>query len=145
MQALCQNGEGLAGDFELSSFWLKDTFDRASEDDQTSVFDYIDDEWFEYSYSNIQKVAENDYYSGDGSVEYKVAYITVELNLLHALVNGNKRTSLLVLFALLHFNDLRDAIDKDWEVYYQAAKKIATGGNAKREESIADLCQLLKQ
>lgn len=143
IKGLCLSDEEV--EFKSLVKWLKSIFSSPKTDsDQTSVFDYIDDAWFDYVYSNIEKVATSDYHAGDDTVEHKIAYICVNLNLLHGLPNANKRTSLLALFILLGFNGLHEALNADWEIYYDIAKEIASKGNEKRDDSIIKLRELLK-
>ena len=106
--------------------------------DKTTVFDFIDNDWFDYVFSNIEKVAKSDLYKGDGTIEYRIAYICVEINLLHKLPNGNKRTSILVLWILLFLNfNIEDKILKIKENdLYNIAKKIASEGTINREQNI---------
>ena len=113
--------------------------------DETLVFDYIDEHWIEYIYSEIEKVAKSDLFNGDGSIEHKIAYITININLLHKLENANKRSSLLTFFILMLYNHKNSKLySKDWEHYYEFAKKIAREGVEKREQNIIELREFLK-
>lgn len=112
---------------------------RRDPDDTTTVFDFIDDFWFEYVYSNIEKVAKSDLYKGDGTVEYKIAYICTEINLLHQLPNGNKRSSILVLWILVFLN-CEDKVTKlNPDRLYNLAKVIAREGTQHRQRNIKRL------
>ena len=127
---------------ENNSIWSK--FFTIDPYDNTSVFDFIDDNWIDYTYSNIQNVILSDLYKGDGSIEYRIAYIAVNLCLLHSLPNGNKRTALLVMFLLLVHNGLDKPLGLDFTIYYDFVKKVATEGVDGRVENIEELTDILK-
>ncbi|MYE37928.1 MAG: hypothetical protein F4X82_00175 [Candidatus Spechtbacteria bacterium SB0662_bin_43] len=127
-------------------------FNKEDPYDKTTVFDFIDNHWIDYTYSNIEKVIRSDLYKGDGTIEYRIAYICVELNLLHALPNGNKRTSIFVMWILLFLNFSSNTANNigniltnmDSEYIYNFAKHIASEGAKSRERNIQDLTQYLK-
>ncbi len=124
---------------------MKEIFGTEDDNDKTLVFDYINEEWFEYVYSNIEKVYKSNLYAGDGSVLYKIAFICIDINLLHRLPNGNKRSSLLVLFILLMDRMGRDfPFSLDWKYMYTFSKKVAEKGNKNREENIEELRKYLE-
>ena len=124
---------------------LRVAFGTRDPHDKTLVFDYIDEHWIEYIYSEIEKVAKSDLFNGDGSIEHRIAYITININLLHKLANANKRSSLLTFFILMLYNHKDSKLySKDWEYYYEFAKKIAVEGVEKMEQNIIELREFLK-
>ena len=76
---ICEQGDG----------FIKNYFGEKDENDKTLVFDYINDNWFNYIFENIKKIADNSYLT-DQTIEYKISYICVEINLLHKLTNAKK-------------------------------------------------------
>ena len=122
---------------------IKSIIGEVDKDDKTNVFDIIDEHpyWFDYVFSNIEKVG-SDLYNGDGSIEHRIAYVCVELNILHTLPNANKRTSLLCLYILCEINNIDIVHDKD--CLYDFALRVADKGNTSRMEHIEELREYLK-
>ena len=124
---------------------LQRIFNSRDKDDKTVVFDYVDDYWFDSIHSDMAKVSGSSLYDGDGTIEYKIAYICIDINLLHRFPNGNKRSSLLALFVLLHWNYQRHTIIRlDWNKLYDMAKKISKEGAEGREKNIDALKECLQ-
>ncbi len=111
--------------------------------DKTSVFDYVDDDWYEYIYGEIKKVFTSSYLS-EKSDAYKSAYLTVEICLRHKFFDGNKRSSLLALTSILFFTNIEVIRRINPSYLYGFIKQVASDGNKKREENINKLAEYLE-
>ncbi len=100
----------------------------------------VDQNWIDRVHQEMAALSHNEYFE-DGSAEYKIAYLAVNLTLLHIFADGNKRTGLLTLACMLTYNNMEGALAVSSETYFSTFKKIADDGTAGREENI----QLLKK
>lgn len=133
IQELCKKENFMAG-----------IFSRQDEHDKTIVFDYINEKWYQYIYECMRNAGENDYFE-DQSPAYKISYCCVEINLRHALVNANKRSSLLAFFILIIYNFWEKFFNLDWDFLYSFAKETAKGGEKERKQNIQKLKNYLLQ
>ncbi len=122
--------------------FLMRIFDKG--DDETNVFDYINDDWYEYTYGEIEKTFISSYFN-EKSDTYKSAYFTVEICLRHKFFNGNKRSALLTLLAFLYFTDKKILIKIYSNYLHKFIKKVAEEGNENRDKNIDELTKYLDE
>ena len=116
---------------------------EGDEYDNTNAFDFIDDEWFDEMYSKVELILRGSWYVGDGSFEHRVASVMVAINVGHMLQNGNKRSSILVLFVLCLLNGSA-LLDCSKDAILDLAKNVAKAGNDKKEDSVSMVREFLK-
>ena len=122
---------------------LSSYFSSRDEYDQTNVYDFIDDRWYELMEKNMQMVFLNSWHDGDGSFEHRLAVVAMDIILKHDLENGNKRSATLVLVLLSSFNhQTYDMTTEEWD---ELIVEITASGNDNRDESIKRLRDVLKE
>ena len=105
---------------------------------------YIDEDWYDKIHSKIENVLSSDLYKGDGTLEHRIAYISVDINLRHEFTDGNKRSSLFVLLFLSIINDIDPNIMHEENGLYNFTKKVAREGGENRDKNIIMLREMLK-
>lgn len=122
--------------------------EEAEDHGLADFFGFVDDEILENLYSQVERCLYSGYSEEKwNSLEHGIAYVAVTVILNHSLIDGNKRSGILAMLTLLSYENLTSIPTNSISPtqLYRIANSIAADGNAKREESINILANLIRE